>query len=99
MEVVTLVRRDVAATFGRSLLMAACLALFISYMLYAASPGLWVMEICEILSVPSAVMLQLLHVRAHPALFETMVNCAFYSVVIFSLSVIYKKIKLKENKR
>jgi hypothetical protein len=99
MEVVTTVRRDVLATFARAILMAACLAVFISYMLYGASPGLLVMEMCEILSVPSALMLQLLHVRAHPALFETMVNCAFYSVVIFSLSVIYKKIKLKENRR
>ena len=86
-------RAEVSKTLFRSFIVGACLSIAVSYLLYAASPGLAIMEVCEFLAIPSSLAVQHFGVKLHPAFFETIVNCVFYTLVVFGISLLYQKIK------
>jgi hypothetical protein len=82
-------------TLFRSFVAASCLSLVVTYLLYFASPGLAVMEVCEILAIPSSATVQYFGVKSQLAFFETAVNSAFYTVLVFSIALLYRKIRRK----
>jgi len=85
--------RDKWMTAVRSFVVATCLSLFVTYSLYFSSPGLVIMQICEIIAIPSSIALQAFRVRFQLAFFETAVNSAFYTVFVFAIALLYRKIR------
>jgi hypothetical protein len=77
----------------RSFAIATCLSLLVTYSLYFASPGLVIMEMCEILAIPSSLAVQYSGVKAQPAVFETAANSMFYTLLVFSITVLYRKVR------
>ena len=88
-------RREVWKTLLRSFAVGTCLSLVLSYLLYAASPGLLILEICETLAIPSSLAVQYFAVKLHSAFFETMVNSTFYTLLVFVISVLYRELKTR----
>jgi len=95
MSSTTLGRTEISKTILRSFIVATCLSISVTYLLYAASPGLVIMEICEFLSIPSVLAVQYLAVKLHPAFFETIVNSLFYTIVLFGISLLFQWIRAK----
>jgi len=65
----------------------------VSYLLYFASPGILIMGICETLAIPSSLSVQYFGVKLHSASFEAIVNSAFYTLLLFIMSVVFQRIK------
>ena len=80
-------------TLLRSLIVATALSVVVAYLNYAASPGLMVMEICEYLAIPASVAVLYFGVKLHAAVFESVVDSTFYTLLIFSISLIYQKLR------
>jgi len=89
----TLSRSQISKTVLRSLVVGTCLSIAVSYLLYASSPGLVIMDICEFLSIPSSVAVQYFGVKLHSELFETVVNSLFYALVVAGISLVYQRIR------
>jgi hypothetical protein len=79
-------------TLLRSLIVATALSLVITYFNYAASPGLAVMEIFEYLAIPTSVAVLYFGVKLHAAILETVIDSMFYTLLVFSVSVLYRKL-------
>jgi hypothetical protein len=92
---VRLSRSEVWKTLLRSFGVGSGLSLALTYLLYVASPGLVIMEICEALAIPSSLAVQYFGVKLHSAFFETVVNSAFYTLLVFSISILYRRIKTR----
>ena len=90
---VRLSRSELSKTLLRSLVVGSALSIVVSYLNYAASPGLVVMEICEYLAIPSSLAVQYFGVKLHLVFFETVVNSTFYTLLVFSISILYRKKK------
>jgi hypothetical protein len=88
-------RSEVWKTLLRSFGVASGLSLVLTYLLYVASPGLVIMEICEALAIPSSLAVQYFGVKLHSAFFETVVNSAFYTLLVFSVSILYRRTKTR----
>ena|SRR6267143_1610193 len=88
-------RREISKTLFRSFIVATSLSIAVSYLLYAASPGLVIMEVCELLSIPSSLTVQYFAVKLHSAFFETIVNSIFYTLVVFAISLLYGEIRAR----
>jgi hypothetical protein len=89
----TLTHREIPRTLFRSFVVGSSLSIAISYFLYVASPGLVIMEVCELLAIPSSLAVQYFGVKLHSAFFETIVNALFYTLVVFAISLLYRKIR------
>ncbi len=89
-------RREISKTLFRSFVVGICLSIAVSYLLYAASPGLVIIEVCELLAIPSSAAVQYFGVKLHSAIFESIVNCVFYSLVVFGLSLLYQQIRARQ---
>jgi hypothetical protein len=85
--------REVWRTLRRSFVVGMCLSLLLTYLLYFASPGTAFIEVVETLAIPSALSMQHFGIKSHSAAFETIVNSIFYTLLIFSLSLLYQKFK------
>ena len=53
------------------------------------------MEICDYLAIPSSLAVQYFGVKLHSAFFETIVNSVFYTLVVFAISLLYRKIRAR----
>ncbi len=87
--------REVWRMLFRSLVLGTCLSLLASYLLYVASPGLVIMQMCELLAIPSSLAVQYFGVKLHPGFFETIVNSTFYTLLVFAISFLYRELKAR----
>lgn len=87
--------REVWKTLLRSFLVGSCLSALLTSLLYYASPGVAFIEIIEALTIPSALAIQYFGVKLHSALFETIVNSAFYTLLVFAVSLLYRKLRAR----
>ena len=53
------------------------------------------MEICERLAIPSPLAVQYFAIELHSAVFETVINSIFYTLLVFVISVLYREIKAR----
>jgi hypothetical protein len=90
-------RREISKTLLRSFVVGASLSIGVGYLLYAASPGLVIMEVCELLAIPSSLAVQYFGVKLHSAFFETIVNSLFYTLVVFAISLLYREIRARRH--
>lgn len=90
-----LIRLEASKTLFRSFVIASSLSIVVSYLLYAASPGLVIMEVCELLATPSSLAVQYFGVKLHSAFFETVANSVFYTFLVFAISLLYGKIRAR----
>ncbi len=86
-------RSEISMTLLRSLVVGTALSILVSYLNYAASPGLVVVEICDYLAIPSSLAVQYFGLKSHLFFFETIVNSTFYTLLVFSISILYRKKK------
>jgi hypothetical protein len=49
------------------------------------------MQICEYLAIPASVVVLYFGVKLHLAFFETIVNSAFYTLLLFVISFFYRR--------
>jgi hypothetical protein len=87
--------RNIPRTVVRSFVAGTCLSIAVGYLLYVASPGLVIMEVCELLAIPSSLTVQYFGVKLHSAFFETIVNSVFYTLVVFAISLLYQEIRAR----
>lgn len=95
MTLTILNRRDISKTLFRSFVVGTSLSIALGYLLYVASPGLVIMEVCELLAIPSSLSVQYFGVKLHSAFFETIVNSVFYTLVVFAISLLYREIRAR----
>jgi hypothetical protein len=86
-------RREIWITLLCSFAAGTCLSLVLTYLLYFASPGNLMLEICDTMAVPSGLSMHYFPSMLFSASFETVVNSSFYTLFIFSISLLYRKLK------
>lgn len=88
-----LTRRGILKTLFRSFVVGTSLSIAVGYLLYVASPGHVIIEVCELLAIPSSLTVQYFGVKLHSEFFETIVNSVFYTLAVFAISMLYQEIR------
>jgi hypothetical protein len=90
-----LTRLGILKILFRSFVVGTALSIALGYLLYVASPGPVIIEVCEILAIPSSLAVQYFGVKLHSEFFETIVNSVFYTLVVFAISFPYQEIRAR----